>query len=122
VFHRPISSLQAKAGHYSLSWARMIVEKFHQSHARATDAFEQAFPIDDDILAKLLADGRPEWQQIKDMIHVLERWIIKQDSVGPKPLLECLPPAAVRKDLLHLFTPNLQEKLAEYLQNGISQI
>jgi hypothetical protein len=59
---------------YSYSWALSIVEKAYESHARATDIFNEIHGLSHKQLAKLLAEGRMEWTVLRDILKTLDKW------------------------------------------------
>lgn len=122
MFNRLIPQTQAHEAKYSLTWACSIVEKFESSHARATEVIYRYCGLDSQIMAYLLAAGRPEWQIIKDMVHQLTKWEQAQERSQGKPLYECVAEKRVVEDLLRIRRGKMPEKLWEYLTKGFPRI
>jgi len=53
--------------HYSLSWAKYVVQNLHDKHARGTEDVYRLLEIDAYDMAKFLASGDPEWARVRDL-------------------------------------------------------
>ena len=60
--------------HYPLSWALSIVQRLERKHTRGLQLFIEFSGLSRRQLAKLLADGRPEFQVCRKIIQKLEIW------------------------------------------------
>jgi hypothetical protein len=67
---------------YSLSWARGIVSKLREKHARGTEDVERYLGITDEDLANFLAHGDPMFAALRNLIHCSESWMEEHPEVG----------------------------------------
>lgn len=67
---------------YDLGWATSVVRRALRSHARAWEILLTATGLSEHHLALLLATADPDWPRIREISHVLDRWIAQQEKVG----------------------------------------
>lgn len=60
--------------HYSYSWALTVVNDALQKHARVSEDFLRFTGLSPRQLARLIAEGRPEWPQLRRMLQILDNW------------------------------------------------
>lgn len=60
--------------HYSYSWALTVVHKALEKHARVSEIFLEFTGLTDRQLARLVAEGRPEWPRLRRMLQILDNW------------------------------------------------
>ena len=61
--------------HYSYSWALGVVKKAMEKHARVATFWCEFHGLTDRQLAKLIAEGRPEWPQLRRMLQIFDNWL-----------------------------------------------
>ncbi len=65
---------------YSYSWAIDVVKELRGRYARAAEILASVYGIDTPELVELLARNRPEYAVIRDIIHTIDRWLLKCGS------------------------------------------
>lgn len=99
---------------YPLQWARSVVEVLKQKYARALIFFENVTGIDEIMLAKLLADGRVEYQICKGIIKNLDKWIERWPEQLNDYVVVC--------DILLNNSVKMPSKLRHYLTTKIEKL
>lgn len=102
---------------YSRDWAKSVVNAWQKKHARAADFLLNICHITKDQCEILLQRGRPEWQILKRITEIYERWAQKQESLGQKPL-EDFDNHDVLMSILRIYSGSLPEPLKYYLLTG----
>lgn len=70
MFTAPIHS--GKERRYSLSWAKSVVKRALEDHARVSNSFLESTQLTPDDLANYLSHGAPEWPILRDMLKWLD--------------------------------------------------
>lgn len=65
-----------------MAWARHVVKNWQEKHGRGAKFLELICGIDFEILAKLVADGRTEWQQCKNLAEKHEEGLSERFWIG----------------------------------------
>jgi len=59
---------------YPIEWAEGVVNRALEAHARVSEDFLNFTGLSRRQLARVLAEGRPEWPILRDMLKVLDNW------------------------------------------------
>jgi hypothetical protein len=105
---------------YSLTWAETVINRALNKHARAANYFLTSVGLCPRQLAKLLADGRPEWPILRDMLKQLDIWETRQVAVLQGPSV--LSTTSLFSDLVRRNHARMPEGLRLYLDNRVKSL
>jgi len=111
-------SLHTNPG-YSYTWAKSVVNKALEAHARVSDSFFEFTGLSKNQLILLLASGRPEWALLRDMLKQADDWAHKQESLGIKYASHGDP--EFWRIIFTRKRANYPPKLKEYLDNKLKR-
>ena len=97
--------------HYSYSWALSVVEKALEKHARVSESFLLFTGLSTRQLAKLIAEGRPEWPRLRYLLQVMDNW----EKAQPGYFVT----TQAYSNLLYKNLFRLPENVQEYLERRI---
>lgn len=103
----------APTAKYSLHWANSVVSDLWRKHPRVHEVFGTVLGISDRMLAKLLADGRPEYAKLRELIKILDSWEQRTPGV--------LNTRLHRDAFIKMYAGKVPEKLAWYLTDQLKQ-
>lgn len=84
--------------HYSVAWARIVVQDWMEKRPRGAKMLCDYFGIDEEIMVGLLKKGRPEWHILTQMASYFEEYVQKRDGnpwssayrMEDMPLVHCI--------------------------------
>jgi len=78
----PACSTEKRQAKYSYRWAASILNLARRAHPRAWEIFGPFLGLSDRQLSFLIAANAPEWPVLRSLAQTLDRWLIKQSTVG----------------------------------------
>jgi hypothetical protein len=60
---------------YSYSWALTVVQKAKNAHPRVADFWCEFHGLTDRQLARLIAEARPEWPELRRALKIFDNWL-----------------------------------------------
>jgi len=104
----PAASTTRTVPVYSLSWAAMIVKRALKEHGRVSESFLEATGLSPELLTKLLACKRPEWNVARNML--------KYTDLCLKPPEET---AIILQGYVERFSYRIPPRFREYLTSNL---